>query len=373
MKRLFLVLVVVLTSVFAYSAFAGDYHVGLTLQCTDCHIMHASQSHAYPWLGTQPLAPTGTPHEYLLRSDPNNTCLGCHNGNTAIPDVLGGSADGGNTRQGGALNVVPGAGRPANDAGFEVTDGHSLWSTDVAPGGTFSNPEGLECVNCHAQHGIASQYRNLLNRGSFGGKNVTYATSTNNTTKDVFQRAARAYEIADVDFNEPNQTKSAYADWCKTCHTNFHGLSGGAEVGGISGGNSNPAIVSGWVRHPNADVNIGTDPGTSGTVPVPADSSSFISSYVSRYYTRVNRVKVMAPNNDWLPDPAGARVLTPSCFSCHKAHGNRNGFGLIFMNGTTGAPAATEDGDGGAYIDLCRQCHAQGSYGATGSTYPNNP
>jgi len=48
-------------------------------------------------------------------------------------------------------------------------------------------------------------------------------------------------------------------------------------------------------------------------------------------------------------------------------------FGLIFMNGTTGAPAATEDGDGGAYIDLCRQCHAQGSYGATGSTYPNNP
>lgn len=363
MKRFFLVLVILLTSLFAYAAFAGDYHVGETLVCTDCHIMHASQSHAYPWLGIQPLAPGGTPHEYLLRSDPNNTCLGCHNGNTAIPDVFGVAADGETRRQAGALNSTGGTGALANDGGYETTDGHTLWSTDVAPGGTWSAEHGLECVHCHAQHGIASQYRNMLNRGNFSGKNVTYATSTNILTRDVFQRAARAYTEPDVDFNEPNTAASAYANWCKSCHTNFHGVAGGAEVGGISGGNSNPLITSAWVRHPNADVNIGTDPGLSGTGS-PTDSSSFISSYVTRYYTRVNKVKVMSPIGDWAPDPAGARVLTPSCFSCHKAHGNKNGFGLIFMNGTAGSPTPTEEGDGGQYKDLCRQCHSQGSYAA---------
>ena len=361
MKRLFLVLVVLLTSLFAYAAFAGDYHVGQTLQCADCHIMHASQSHTYPWLGIQPPTPAATPQHYLLRADPNNLCLGCHNNNPAVIDVFGAAADGATRRQGGALNAEAGAGHPANDAGYDVTDGHTLWSTDVAPGGTWTSAEGLECVHCHAQHGSATQYRNLLNRGAQTGKNVTYASSTNNLTKDVFQRAARAYSEVDVDFNEPNQAASAYADWCKSCHTNFHGLAGGAEVGGISGGNSNPAIVDGWVRHPNADVNIGTDPGPSSTG-APSDSMSRISSYVTRYYTRINKVKVMAPNGDWAPDPATARVLTPSCFSCHKAHGNKNGFGLIFMNGSTGSPTPTEEGDGGAYLDLCRQCHSQGSY-----------
>lgn len=44
--------------------------------------------------------------------------------------------------------------------------------------------------------------------------------------------------------------------------------------------------------------------------------------------------------------------------SCHKAHGNRNPFGLIFMTGT--GATVTEDGDGGVYKDLCRQCHTQG-------------
>jgi hypothetical protein len=44
--------------------------------------------------------------------------------------------------------------------------------------------------------------------------------------------------------------------------------------------------------------------------------------------------------------------------SCHKSHGNQNAFGLIFMSGTG---TITDNGDGGAYRDLCRQCHRQGS------------
>ena len=362
MKRLVLLLMVVYLGALPAMAVAGDYHVGATLVCTDCHSLHASQSHDYPWLGQQPPAPVGGPHEYLLRQEPNALCMSCHDGNTGVPDVVGVSASGATRRQAGALPLASGHG--TNPTGYEETAGHPLYSALPPPGGTGTfvpDPvEGLECINCHAQHGIATQYRNLLNRGIFGGKSLTYAASTNDITKDVFERSALAYTDQDVDFNEPDQKASRYANWCKTCHTNFHGTAGGPEVGGQSGGSStepdNP-----WVRHPNADVNIGTDPGLSGTG-APTDSSSFVSSYVNRYYTRINRVKVMAPNNNWLPAPTDPRVLTPSCFSCHKAHGNKNGFGLIFMNGSTGSPTPSEEGDGGQYKDLCLQCHSQGSY-----------
>ena len=51
-------------------------------------------------------------------------------------------------------------------------------------------------------------------------------------------------------------------------------------------------------------------------------------------------------------------TVTPSCMSCHKGHGNANPFGLIFMTGS--GANVTENGDGGVYKDLCRQCHVQG-------------
>ena len=99
-----------------------------------------------------------------------------------------------------------------------------------------------------------------------------------------------------------------------------------------------------WKRHPTADVNIGE----SGT------STTYISS-LARYNTVTNKVKVMDSQGTWLGTNT---TLTPSCFSCHKAHGNKNPFGLIFMNGTG---TRTEEGDGGVYKDLCRQCHSEGA------------
>jgi hypothetical protein len=64
--------------------------------------------------------------------------------------------------------------------------------------------------------------------------------------------------------------------------------------------------------------------------------------------------------------------MTPSCFSCHKSHGNKNSFGLIYMlpNRATNGPVAdptrlasmTEQGDGGHLRDMCRNCHGQGSF-----------
>jgi hypothetical protein len=84
-------------------------------------------------------------------------------------------------------------------------------------------------------------------------------------------------------------------------------------------------------------------------------SATFISS-LSQFNGHTNRVKVMDSQGLW-NGTAADNTVTPSCFSCHKSHGNMNGFGLIFMTGTG---TRTEEGDGGVYKDLCRQCHVQG-------------
>lgn len=347
MKRLLIPLAaLLLLGGLASTALAGDYHVGGSLICQDCHVAHGSMQHDYSVGAFPPFVPIGAdaPYEYLLRNEVNELCLTCHNGNSFAPDVFGANGGVAGRRLAGGLNSADPA-KLANDAGYEDIDGHSLWSTGTAPGGTFTpSSHGLECTNCHAQHGSASQYRNLLNRGDFTGKSLTYAIGTNDLTKDVFERSAAAYKEADVDYNEPTTTASAYGNWCGTCHTNFHGSGGDPNMGAQSGGQT---VAGGdpWIRHPVADVNIGASYGT------------FISS-LARFNSRVNRVKVMDSQGLW--DGTGAdNTVTPSCMSCHKSHGNKNGFGLIYLTGDAGG-TLTEEGDGGQYRDLCRQCHTQG-------------
>ena len=72
-------------------AMAGDFHFGDNLICSDCHVMHYSQSHGYNADGTGIYTPLGTagPYHYLLRNDVNDLCLTCHDGVTWAPDVLG--------------------------------------------------------------------------------------------------------------------------------------------------------------------------------------------------------------------------------------------------------------------------------------------
>ncbi len=67
-------------------------------------------------------------------------------------------------------------------------------------------------------------------------------------------------------------------------------------------------------------------------------------------------------------DQAGYIDAAPGCLSCHKAHGNQNPFGLMFLNGN----ATAIDEEGGyatgqtqdlvqGYRNLCGQCHSQGN------------
>lgn len=340
MKKLVSLLgIVALLACGSMIATAGDFHTGATLVCSDCHVMHYSQSHGYNADGTGLYTPLGTagPYEYLLRNDINLLCLSCHDGQSFAPDVLGPNANS-YVRQAGALNRS-GTGLPAT--------GHTLDATDEAPGSNpaWSEAAGLHCTNCHQPHGYnpgGSAYRNLLsNPGNYasGTSFVSYATGTNALTEDVYQVAAGPmathYAYSNVFFNEPDPTKSEYATFCKGCHTDFHGDKGGAEVGGATGVD--------WLRHPAANANIG------GAPPFTGHSS------LAQFAGKTNRVQVMSASGVWNPPAADN---TASCMSCHKGHGNQNAFGLIYMSGTG---TVTEEGDGGATVKtLCKQCHVQG-------------
>lgn len=337
----------------AAAAFAGDYHTGATLNCGECHVMHYSQTHGYNSDGggiTTPLGASG-PYHYLLRDEINNLCLNCHDGSSFAPDVL--AANGGTPTTNG--NRLAGALNRDNTAPYFDATGHTLGSTDQAPGGTFSNPDGLNCTNCHQQHGYggfvnnANPYRNLLyNTGGVSKPAVTYSVgATPDLTKDVWEktavlRAGSHYDIDNVEYCEPDQTKSAYGAFCQGCHTDFHGGSSDANMR-----NATAAAGTEWYRHPTADINIGAT----------GSGHSELAIFTGTAY----RVKVMSAAGGWgtygTPITTSTDDYTPSCMSCHKSHGNQNAFGLIFAKGDA---ALGEQGDGAAYDDLCGQCHVQG-------------
>ena len=338
----------------AGTAFAGDYHFGQNLVCQDCHVMHYSQSHGYNANGSGNFTGLGAagPYEYLLRNDVNDLCMSCHDGQAFAPDVVEAHGNG-YLRQAGALNVVGGNGQ------YPPTTGHTLGSTAVAPGGTWSNAAGLECVNCHSPHGRASTftpptnnggYRNLYSGGTLGGQSISYsrldADGSNDLTRWVFEDAssgtnANHYGQNHITFNEPDATKSAYAQFCKSCHTNFHGDVGGSEIGGVG----SPPIE--FHRHPASTAKIGALGGGH--------------SQLGRLAGNVNQTQVLSPTGVRAGSYNTQTDLTPSCMSCHKAHGNQNAFGLIYMLGTG---TMTEQGDSGVDMrNTCRQCHSEGGSG----------
>ena len=330
-------------------AFAGDFHFGVDLVCSDCHVMHASQQHGNEADGTGTFTPLGGsgPYHYLLRNEVNELCLSCHNGQAWAPDVFETHSNG-YVRQAGALNEEGGNGL------YPPATGHTLNSTDIAPGSSpaWNNPNGLNCADCHAVHGRTSLpgpggYRNLR---SATGVEISYsrgdvAPNTNNTAMWVFEDAssgtnANHYGYDHVTFNEPDQTTSQYANFCKSCHTDFHGAVTGSEIGGTG---SPPTE---FVRHPAAGVNIGAVGG----------GHSSLSRFVQE---GANQLQVMSPTGVRHGSYAATDTeLSPSCMSCHKGHGNQNAFGLIHMVGTG---PVDEQGDNGVDMrNTCRACHGMG-------------
>ncbi len=333
MRNIFLTTLAIL-ALLAMSAMAGDYHRSATLICSDCHIMHASQSHGYGSNGSGGWTPyTTTPNHYLLRqATVNELCLQCHDGQTSAPDVF--EAAVATDRGAGGLNEVGATGA------WSVANGHTLGSTATAPGGTFSSAEGLECTNCHGAHGSAG-WRNL---GPFGTTmpQLTYAIGGADAdyTKDVWERAAHVYDQNNCDFPvvTATPTESKYGQMCKYCHTDFHGTSAST--------NMNDGAE--WLRHPTAD-------------------AVYSATATGTFATSIYRPKVMMNGstgaNPWGTQGvalAAARSITPSCFTCHKGHGNNNPFGLVYTMWGAASSVPTENGNGTQIKNTCNHCHGMG-------------
>lgn len=331
---------------------AGDYHEGATLDCAQCHVLHP-QPTAPLETGLQVAPPGALRVGALLKRDVNDLCLSCHDDSPNATDVLGTNrgrfpAD---VRQAGFLNRLGVTGQPGT--------GHTLDSLDTAPGSSppwsaADEPDhgrGLSCIHCHAPHGSDAgrpAYRNL--RGNAGHNRnarglVTYnfgSPGANDLSRDVYQRESLRYDESNVDFNEPDRDDSAMARFCAGCHGEFHGRPGDATIGGQIGPGGR---YRAFLRHPVAGVNLAGRPdGESG-------------SSLELYAEHANKVKVMSSSGTW--NPVGADA-TPTCITCHKAHGNGNAFGLILRSGQG---RVTEDGDtrGSRVEHLCGQCHREAS------------
>jgi len=354
---------------------AGIYHSGGTLLCYDCHTMHFSMSHTWDGTGSISTTPSAGgnwlgangPNEYLLKAPANELCLSCHNGSAVAPDVLEANFNAGSpgNRSAGALNET-------GAAPYQDWKGHTLGSMATPPGfnGTYTAPShGLECTQCHTQHGRAGAYRNLGPRSIPESALSFEISTTNNTSKNVWINIAgltgtpgsrtpadwsNSYDTANIFYNRiestggtPSRSSSnGVSRVCQSCHADFHGSS--ADAGNIGGTGAPPEAFK---RHPTAGVAIGAMTGGH-------------SNLTGRYAIAANKVKVATI------DYTNYTNSSPICQSCHKSHGNQNPFGLIFLNRAAVAVAVDEQGGwaagqtqntGEGLRNLCGQCHGQGN------------
>lgn len=356
---------------YAGVAFAGEYHSGAQLVCSDCHTMHDSRSHSFNsfsdqfvgGLGTRDFAtqPSVGHHYLLVQSTVEGTCLACHNGQTFAPDVFAAATAQTTTVTGGLTTPDKRSAGAIDEAGATIDGytedmGHSMGAKVLPPGynntdvWTGATAEGFHCADCHTPHGNGA-YRNLVNKYSrlaspattlVAPTPPTYAKATaQDLTKDVTILAtANSYDTDKVAFgNAVAGTPSKLNQLCAWCHGNFHGA-------GTVDANS---VV---IRHP-----------TDATLSSAAHGAAVAD---GPQFTVVRPIRSAT-------DAAGfVTNAEVACVSCHKAHGNGRGFALVYPNfvdalisGTSGTFTADVNLENGSDAtvgvrSLCVSCHGMG-------------
>ncbi len=324
------------------SCFADDPHPYHTdLQCSDCHTMHYSEG------GAPIKTPSGEsyagPSEFLIRADSVNLlCLSCHDSGTGgingAPDVWGVAS-----YETPVLKRA--AGSFQGSVGVISHKGHSLGVVkDIAPGSNpiVTFPTGLTCVSCHDAHGNGN-YRSLKsNVGNGTHLKVSYINGIYSGSSSIFQVELNPtsihYSTRNIQYRRDTPV-DGLSQWCKGCHTNFHGTGGEINDSGILLGDNN-ATNSAWVQHPITGVTM-----SQAVKNQHLDSSAWFNEKLK------SRLPVVSPSNQ-IPGTNTNSDNQVACITCHKAHGSTNPFGLIYDN-----PLSPNREDGTSLMQSCQQCH----------------
>lgn len=320
MKRVWIILLLTSFGLYSSVIHAGEWHVGASLVCSQCHAEHGSA-------GGEPI-PGGPYSTLLLRASTNEMCLSCHDGSDpTAPDVLA------------PVSMYAQTVSAESSAGYFISmgitnpSGHTLGASTVIPLNSAGRSLTLDCGSCHDYHGNAN-YRNLRFNPAGGTDSINITVGA-----DVFwgeapgnpptvAGSAAAYARGNIGH------KSGWAHWCGTCHDQI------TE-------NSPAGLPAHFNLHPNeatiglAGAHTAVSHWLSGTGEGFAGSSPFTGEGILR-------VPFLQPQaTDFVTSQQVQSTNMVFCGSCHAAHGTGNSKDLRW-------PYV----DGGAnYLSGCQQCH----------------
>ncbi len=298
---------------------AGDWHLGESLACGQCHIQHSSAD-------GQPI-PGGPYSVLLIKSSVNELCLSCHDGSDpSAPDVL---APISMYSQG---TIAESAAGHFTVVGVGQVSGHDLGIASPIPLNGFGKSMTLTCASCHDYHGNTN-YRNLRFDPAGVGDSITIEAG-----RDLFWNVAPANPPnasgSAIAYNRGNiGYKTGWSRWCGSCHDQVAVNSAAvlpahfnAHPSDVSVGSSGHTNVNHWVS--------GGGEGFVGSSPITGEG--------------VPRLPFLQPQ---ATDFASSQIAQSSnmvfCGSCHASHGTANTKNLRW-------PYV----DGGInYLSGCQQCH----------------